>query len=398
MMLVLTINAGSSSLKTALYQRQGAHWQPLSQSHISGLTQAEPQCQWQEHERVVKEPLPWLGQQTQSERAKAALDHLFSHWRSKGWLAQVQVVGHRVVHGGQRYQQPIRVTKAVLAELRTFNSLAPLHQPYNLQLLELAAEALPGVAQVACFDTMFHAAMPKVATRFAIPRELTQQGILRYGFHGLSYAYVYQQLQQLSPRQAQGKVIICHLGAGASMCAIKNGQSIASTMGFTAVEGLPMGSRSGSLDPGVLVHLMREHGWDAQRLEQFLYKECGWFGMSGGISSEMKNLRASQDPRAEEAIEVFIYRCVREIGSLVAALQGLDALVFTGGVGEHDAQTRTEILQQLGWLGVQTDELANQQHQLHLHTESSRVGVWVIPTNEELMLVQHASACISSAG
>ena len=297
-------------------------------------------------------------------------------------------IGHRVVHGGLAYPQPVRVDAAVLKVLETLIPLAPLHQPHNLAPIRRALERAPELPQVACFDTSFHRTQPEVAQMFALPADLREAGVMRYGFHGLSYEYIASILPGIAPKAAKGKCVVLHLGNGASMCALDAGRSIASTMGFTAVEGLPMGTRSGSLDPGVILYLLDQRGMDAQAIEKLIYHQSGLLGVSG-ISSDMRELLASEEPRAKLAVDLFLYRIRRELGSLAAALGGLDALVFTAGIGENAPVIRSRVCRDAAWLGVEIDEAANAAGRGCISTGSSRVAVWVIPTNEEVMIARH---------
>ncbi|MBS3934692.1 MAG: acetate/propionate family kinase, partial [Sulfuritalea sp.] len=307
---------------------------------------------------------------------------------------RIVAVGHRVVHGGESYSQPIRIDDAHFSRLKDFIPLAPLHQPHNLAGIEALRAALPGVPQIACFDTAFHRSQPSIAQLFALPRRITAQGVRRYGFHGLSYEYIAAVLpQHLDAGRANGRVIVAHLGNGASMCGMVGRKSQASTMGFTAVEGLMMGTRTGALDPGVLLYLMDYDGMDAQALTHLLYKESGLLGVSG-ISSDMRVLLASDQPEAKEAVDLFCYRIVREIGSLAAALGGLDALVFTGGIGEHAAPVRAMVCKPLGWLGLDFDVAANAGGAECISTPASRVAALVLPTNEEWMLARHTAGLL----
>lgn len=305
----------------------------------------------------------------------------------------VVAVGHRVVHGGTKYAAPVRVDPELIASLTTLVPLAPLHQPHNLAPIQAIAEAAPHIPQVACFDTAFHRGQPPLAQSFAIPRRFTELGVRRYGFHGLSYEYVTSRLSQLAPDLAAARVVIAHLGNGASLCAVHRGRSVASTMGFTAVDGLMMGTRCGSIDPGVLVYLMDEYKMDARAIEDLIYRQSGLLGVSG-ISSDMRGLRASSDPAAAEAIGLFVYRIIREIGSLAAALGGLDALVFTAGIGENDPATRAEVSAGCRWLGLELDEKRNADGKGRISTDASTVSAWVIPTDEERMILRHTSSVL----
>jgi acetate kinase len=290
----------------------------------------------------------------------------------------------------------VRIDASVIAALRELEPLAPLHQPHNLAPIEAITEGAPHIAQVACFDTAFHRGQPPLAQMFALPRRFHEAGVQRYGFHGLSYEFVSSRLRELAPELAAGRVIVAHLGNGASLCAIQDGRSVASTMGFTAVDGLMMGTRSGSLDPGVLIHLMDAYGMDARALEDLIYKRSGLLGVSG-ISSDMRALRASPEPYAAEAVELFVYRVVREIGSMAAALGGIDGLVFAGGVGENDAQAREDIVRACGWLGLELDEAANRPGSgpRRITRDGSPAAGWVVPTDEERMIARHTAALLS---
>ena len=308
----------------------------------------------------------------------------------------VEGIGHRVVHGGSKFTAPTPITKEVLASLHSLSPLAPLHQPHNLAPIEAILAEAPHIPQVACFDTAFHQTQPHLAQAFALPRAITDTGVRRYGFHGLSYEYVSGKLRDVAPEFADKRIIIAHLGNGASLCAIHRGRSVATTMGFTAVEGLMMGTRCGSIDPGVLIYLMDEHKMDARALESLVYKKSGLLGVSG-ITSDMRTLRASDDPRAREAIDLFIYRIVREIGSLSAALGGLDGIVFTGGIGQRDAKTRAEVIAGCAWLGAILDEGENQRAKERIDAASSKLPVWVLPTDEERVIARHTADLIGTA-
>jgi acetate kinase len=315
------------------------------------------------------------------------------------WLDQrldgqrVVAAGHRVVHGGREFSAPVRVNAAVLDALERLVPLAPLHQPHNLAAIRAVAARSPELVQVACFDTAFHAAQPPLAQAFALPRRLTEAGIRRYGFHGLSYEYIAHMLPSVDMHAASGRTVVAHLGNGASMCALAAGKSAASTMGFTALDGLPMGTRCGAIDPGVLLHLLDHHGMDARGLEKLLYHESGLLGVSG-ISSDMRALLASRDAHAAEAVDLFVYRIVRELGSLAAALRGLDALVFTAGIGENTPLIRARVCRAAAWLGIELDEGANADGGPRISRAGSRASAWVLPTNEELMIALHTRAAL----
>jgi acetate kinase len=385
---ILTLNAGSSSIKFALY----AKTKPISQQaemtgQIDGIG-ARPHIKAKDKNgnKLDDVDIPLAGDaDTQHHEALEFLvDWLHSH--EAGWT--IVGVGHRVVHGGSVYSQPVLLTDQCTDKLRQFVPLAPLHQPHNLDGIDALHACLPGVPQVGCFDTAFHRTQPEVAQRFALPRKITDEGVRRYGFHGLSYEYIADTLPSLIGDKADGKVIVAHLGNGASLCAMEGRKSVASTMGFTAVEGLMMGTRTGSIDPGVLLYLMEFHNYDLKSLTKLLYKESGLLGVSG-ISQDMRTLLESNEQAAKEAVELFCYRLVREIGSLTAALGGLDALVFTGGIGEHAAPVRAAACKGLAWLGIQLDEQANIKNASHISTAGSQVKALVIPTNEEWMLARH---------
>lgn len=303
-------------------------------------------------------------------------------------------IGHRVVHGGPDYDRPVRVDQNVLTRLERYVSLAPLHQPYNLAPIRSIMARFPDIPQVACFDTSFHRGHGELADRYAIPDHLYAEGIRRYGFHGLSYEYIASALPQVAPDVASKRVIVAHLGSGASMCALNNGRSVESSLGFTALDGLPMGTRCGQIDPGVVLYLISEKGMSATDVQTFLYKECGLKGLSG-ISNDMRQLEASNDPRAVLAIDYFVYRVSLFTGMLAAALQGLDALVFTAGVGENSSGVRRAIAEKLVWLGISIDVGANAKHARLISRPESRVAVYVLPTDEELMIARHTWSLLS---
>ena len=386
---LLTVNAGSSSIKFALFQ----HTHPVPEKpelvgQIDGIG-ARPHIRAKNaHGQSLDDVDLRLSGDGQHRQALGFLvKWLRDH--EAGW--RIAGVGHRVVHGAESYSQPIRIDDEHLARLKEFIPLAPLHQPHNLAGIEAMRTAMPGVPQIACFDTAFHRSQPSIAQLFALPRRITAQGVRRYGFHGLSYEYIAAVLpQHLTDSRAEGRVIVAHLGNGASMCGMVGRKSQASTMGFTAVEGLMMGTRTGALDPGVLLYLMDYDGMDVKALTHLLYKESGLLGVSG-ISSDMRVLLASDQPEAKEAVDLFCYRIVREIGSLTAALGGLDALVFTGGIGEHAAPVRETVCRQLGWLGLDFDAAANANRTECISTAASRVAALVLPTNEEWMLARHTA-------
>jgi acetate kinase len=297
-------------------------------------------------------------------------------------------VGHRVVHGGPDYDRPVLIDHGVVARLERFVALAPLHQPHNLAPIRSLLANFPNLPQVACFDTAFHRTHDAVADHYAIPHQLHAEGVRRYGFHGLSYEYIAKTMQQIAPDTAKGRVIVAHLGSGASMCALRGGHSAESTMGFTALDGLPMGTRPGQVDPGVVLYLISEKGMSASNVQNFLYRDCGLKGLSG-VSNDMRELEASADPNAKLAIEYFVYRVGLNAGMLAAALQGLDAFVFTAGIGENSARIRASVADQLAWLGVALDPAENSRHARLISRSDSRIPVYVVPTDEELMIAQH---------
>ncbi len=310
--------------------------------------------------------------------------------RSRYGNARVLGVGHRVVHGGAKFSGPTVVTPSVLDDLRKLVPLAPLHQPYNLAAIEAVAARLPGVPQVACFDTSFHRGQAGVAEVIPLPRDLVRSGIQRYGFHGLSYEYIASALPQVAPEIAGGRVIVAHLGSGASLCALRNGRSVDHSLGFTALDGLCMGTRPGAVDPGVILYLFQELGLSAKEVETILYKKSGLLGISG-ISNDMRDLIDSREPAAQLAVDYFVYRATKEIGALAAVLGGIDGLVFTAGIGENSAAVRARICEACAWLGVDLDQEANARRTPRISRSGSRVSAWVIPTNEELMIARHTA-------
>jgi acetate kinase len=385
---IAVLNAGSSSIKFALYEA-GPSEQVLFRGQIEKIG--------------VSPSLRVVNAEGQSVMEKAWPASGFDHQAATREIINTAVelirgmpvlaVGHRVVHGGTKYAAPIRVDPEVMAELTMLVPLAPLHQPHNLAPIRAIAEAAPHLPQVACFDTAFHRGQEHIAQSFALPRKLTESGVRRYGFHGLSYEYVASRLKEVAPELANSRVVIAHLGNGASLCAVHRGRSVASTMGFTAVDGLMMGTRCGSIDPGVLLYLMDEHEMDARAIEDLIYRKSGLLGVSG-ISSDMRALRASSEPAAAEAIALFVYRIVREIGSLAAALGGLAGLVFTAGIGEHDSATRAEVATGCTWLGLRLDAARNTKGAGRISTDESAISAWVVPTDEERMIARHTSAVL----
>jgi len=386
---ILVLNAGSSSLKFETFVLGG---EALGRAATGVVEEFDGRPRF--HARRADGGT--LGEQTWERPIghDGALAFLLDWLAKQPDAPRVAAVGHRVVHGGTRFTAPVRVTPDVVAALEALVPLAPLHQPGNLAPIRTMAAQHPSLPQVACFDTAFHAGQPTLAREYAIPRALGDAGVRRYGFHGLSYEYIASVLTEHDPRAASGRTVVLHLGNGASMCALAGGRSVATTMGFTALDGLVMGTRCGAIDPGVLLYLMDEHGMDARGLERLLYKESGLLGVST-LSSDMRELLASSDPRAREAVELFCYRIVRELGSLAAALGGLDAVVFTAGIGEHAAPVREAVCRDSAWLGVELDAAANTAGGPRISTPASRVTVWVIPTDEELMIARHTRTLLA---
>ncbi|HSO05774.1 MAG TPA: acetate/propionate family kinase [Pelomicrobium sp.] len=381
---VLVLNAGSSSIKFSLFTLpNGGDLTAEVSGQVEGIGTA-PRFKAKDARgaTLADETLP-----PQEHATHAACLRFLGEWlRHQSAGLRLLGVGHRVVHGGVHFDHPVRIDDAVMRKLDALVPLAPLHQPHNLSAVRAVAESMPGMPQVACFDTSFHRTQPKTAESFGLPAEYYEQGVRRYGFHGLSYDYIAHRLPEVAPEAASGRVIVAHLGNGASMCAIRNGHSVASTMGFTAVDGLPMGTRTGSLDPGVVLYFLQQ-GMDAEAIEDLLYKRSGLLGLSG-LSNDMRELLASDAPAARFAVEYFIYRIGREAGSLAAALGGVDALVFTAGIGENSAEIRARACHACAWLGIELDEAANAAKGPRISTASSRVSAWVIPTNEELMIAR----------
>ncbi|TVQ58492.1 MAG: acetate/propionate family kinase [Rhodobacteraceae bacterium] len=380
---ILTLNAGSSSIKFALYAA-GAAPALRAKGQVEGIGVA-PRLKARAADGAVLADAPYEaggGHDTALERIMALIAQAFPG-------ATVAAVGHRVVHGGPDFAAPVRVDAAVLAKLETYAPFAPLHQPHNLAAVRAAMAAFPDAAQVACFDTAFHRGQPWVSDTFALPRRFHAEGVRRYGFHGLSYDFVSRELARRDPERGRGRAIICHLGAGASLCAIEEGRAMGSTMGFTALDGLPMATRCGQIDPGVLLYLMTERGMDANAISDLLYGESGLKGLSG-ISSDMRALEASDAPEAREAVDYFTHRVRREIGGLAAVLGGLDALVFTAGIGENSATVRAAVCADLGWMGVALDAEANAAGAAVISAADAPVRVYVIATDEERVIAEAA--------
>jgi acetate kinase len=388
---ILVLNAGSSSLKFSVFLDRERP-ELLLRGQIEGLF-TQPHF-------VARDPAGnAVGERTWEAGTRlghsGAIEFLFGWGRGKLGGHRIGAAGHRVGHGGRKFTRAVLVDPEVMTALEAFVPLAPLHQPHNLGAIKAVAEHAPELPQVACFDTAFHRTQPAVAQAFALPRRYAEEGVLRYGFHGLSYEYIASMLPDTDARAAGGRTVVAHLGNGTSLCALKGGQSVATTMSFTPLDGLPMGTRCGALDPGVLLYLMDRHGLDARALENLLYQESGLLGVSG-LSSDMRTLLTSPDPRAAEALDLFVYRIGRELGSLAAALGGLDALVFTGGIGENSAAIRARVCRDAAWLGLELDAAANDAGGPRISRPESRVTAWVLPTNEELMIAQHTRRLLTS--
>ena len=389
MSLLLVLNSGSSSLKFALFEAQdGGAPETLPvvrRGQISGLgTSPRWQLEAGLGQAAEERALPLAGGSGDGQQA-AALDHLLDWLATEVGWQRLAAVGHRVVHGGARFREATRLDAMTLEALEALNPLAPLHQPHCLAPVKALADRRPELTQVASFDTAFHAGQPALAQRFALPQRFHDEGIRRYGFHGLSYDYVNRQLTRELGGQPGERVVVAHLGSGASLCAIAEGRSIASSMGFTALDGLMMGTRSGSLDPGLVLHLIQQRGMRPAEVERLLYRDAGLLGVSG-ISGDMRELLASSDPAAQLAVELFVYRIVREIGSLAAALEGLDHLVFTAGIGERADPVRAAIVDGCRWLGARLDAAANHVHATSVAGAESRMGLWVLATDEARMI------------
>jgi acetate kinase len=390
---IAVINAGSSSVKFSVFVERGGTLELTARGQTEGLY-TEPRFIARDREGRT------LGEKSWGEGVRlghdGALEHLIAFLRGELGNQRLAGVGHRVVHGGLEYSSPVRVTAGVLSALEKYVPLAPLHQPHNLAPIRALLDRAPQLPQVACFDTAFHRVQPEVAQAFALPRAITERGVRRYGFHGLSYEYIAQALPEYDAKAAVGKVVVLHLGNGSSMCAMAGGRSVASTMGFTAVDGLPMGTRCGSLDPGVVLYLLDELKMDARAVEKLIYQQSGLLGVSG-ISSDMRTLLASTEADAGAAIDLYVYRIGRELGSLAAALGGLDAIVFTAGIGENSAELRERVCRDARWLGVELDSAANGAGGPRISAIASPVSVWAIPTNEELMIARHTQALLTTA-
>ncbi|HEU4871065.1 MAG TPA: acetate/propionate family kinase [Pyrinomonadaceae bacterium] len=387
----LVLNAGSSSLKFSVFQRPaGESWRLEARGQIEGIGGSPRLTVKDSNSETLAD------QNVEARDGREAVNTLAAWLKSKYGGSRVLGVGHRVVHGGARFSGPTILNPQILEQLRELIPLAPLHQPYNLGAIEAAMNRLPEVPQVACFDTSFHRGQPAVAELIPLPRELREAGLQRYGFHGLSYEYIASVLPQVAPKIAHGRVIVAHLGSGASLCALKEGKSVDSTLGFTALDGLCMGTRPGALDPGVVLHLFQSLKLSAKEVETLLYKRSGLLGISG-ISNDMRDLLGRNEPDARLAVDYFVYRAAKEIGALTAALGGIDGLVFTAGIGENSPEIRQRICDACAWLGIELNESANRNRGPEISNSRSKVSVWVIPTNEELMIARHTGSLLGLA-
>jgi acetate kinase len=391
---ILVVNAGSSSIKFSLFpgDTQPARQDLFCEGEFAGI-----------RHRAHFTAKDGAGAPLGDELLKGGASYADTLAALLSWLEKrfpqhrLIAAGHRVVHGGAIYQEPVRVDDKVIAELTRLVPLAPLHQPHNLAAIAALAKLHPGLPQVACFDTAFHHTQPEVAAAFALPRRLSDEGVRRYGFHGLSYEYIASVLSEvIGQTAADSRVVVAHLGSGASMCAMKQRRSVATTMGFTALDGLPMARRCGSLDPGVILYLIEQKGMTTEAVSDLLYQSSGLLGVSG-LSDDMKTLLASERPQAAEAVDLFVYRVCRELGSLAAALGGLDALVFTAGIGEHAPEIRRRVCEQAAWLGLEIDDAANAEGGPRLTKTGSKASAWMIPTDEDLMIARHTRRLVGGA-
>jgi acetate kinase len=385
----LVLNAGSSSLKFCVFEQPaGDSWRQDARGQIEGIgTAPRLSAKDESGNSLVNEDL-------KTRDGRDAVEAVATWLRSYYGKSRVLAVGHRVVHGGPRFTGPTILSPDILAELHELVPLAPLHQPYNIGAIEAVTERLPGVPQVACFDTSFHRGQPAIAELVPLPKEIRQAGVQRYGFHGLSYEYIASVLPQVAPDIADGRVIVAHLGSGASMCAMRGRKSIDSTLGFTALDGLCMGTRPGALDPGVVLHLFQGLNLSAKDVESLLYKKSGLLGVSG-ISNDMRDLLGRDQPEAQLAVDYFVYRAAKEMGALAAVLGGVDAVVFTAGIGENSAEIRQRICESSAWLGIALDAEANAARGPRITAPHSKVSAWVVPTNEELMIARHTARLLN---
>lgn len=384
---VLTLNAGSSSLKIAVYALEGDTPILTGQADRIGPS-ATLALRKADGEGI---PIASGDLTTHAGALGVILETLRAHVPG----LSLKAIGHRVVHGGERFSAPVTLTPEVMDYLSSLEPFAPLHQPHNLAGIRMATDAFPSVPQVACFDTAFHRGHPFVNDSFALPYRYFENGVRRYGFHGLSYAYISERLRERAPRLAEGRVVVAHLGNGASMCSILNGQSIASTMGFSALDGLPMGTRCGQLDPGVLLYMLDQEKLSPEQIRKVLYSESGLLGLSNGLSNDMRTLEASDTPEARRAIDYFVSRIQRELGAMAAAMGGIDALVFCGGIGEHSRLIRARVCERMAWMGIELDHSLNQAQAEVISSALARTTVMVIPTQEELVIARAARQAAS---
>ena len=387
---IVVLNAGSSSIKFCMFVLRGNEMRVAARGQIEGLLTSAEFVSKNEKGNLLSEKAWGEGRSLSHEEA---IDFLVTHLRDELKEHRLIAVGHRVIHGGSDLTKPLRINRELVAKFEEFIPLAPLHQPHSLAPIRFLLENAPDLPQVACFDTSFHRTIPQVSQLFALPLEYYETGVRRWGFHGLSYEFIASVLPDYDNKASHGRTVVLHLGNGASMCAMNNSRSVACSMGFCAVDGLMMGTRSGSLDPGVILYLITQRGMSAGEVERLIYTKSGLLGVSG-ITSDMRALLSSDDPRAKLAIDLYVYRIQKELGSLAAALKGLDALVFTGGIGENAETLRTRVCRDAGWMGVELDDEANVEHGPRISTPNSRVAAWVIPTNEELMIAQHTQSVL----
>ena len=385
--IILVLNAGSSSIKFAAYDADAAH--PLLRGALTGLGGGRPRLEIDTDLDGNYETVPPLPDLPEEEMMYLLLELLAKRF------AGVYAIGHRIVHGGRKYTAPVLLDDAVMADLQALVPLAPLHEPHNLHGVDMARQIWPQALQVACFDTAFHRTQPEVAQRFAIPGDLHDAGVQRYGFHGLSYQFIAETLGDHIGEAAEGRVVVAHLGNGASMCAMRGGKSMATTMGMTALDGLMMGTRSGAIDPGAVLHLMDMHGMSSKQVSDLLYTRSGLAGVSG-ISGDLRVLQKSSDPKAEMAQSLFAFRARQAIGALASSIGGLDVLVFTGGIGQHSADMRLRICDGMGWIGIELDPDANAANAPHLQTAGAPVTVLALPTDEEAVIFRAANSVVAA--
>jgi len=390
---ILVLNAGSSSTKFALFEENGDLAECL-RGQIEGLGTATPHLEaYWINDKLADERL----EPAKARDHEAALETVLTVLASTIGKTAVEAVGHRIVHGGVEFTLPVVLDQVSLDKLEKLNPLAPLHQPHNLSGVRAARGAFPDALQVGCFDTAFHRSHPWVNDTYALPREFYREGIRRYGFHGLSYEYVIERMKEITPLDEQGRVVVMHLGNGASMCAIRNGHSIGSSMGFTALDGLPMGTRCGQLDPGVVLYLLQEKRMTPDEITDLLYRRSGLKGLSG-LSQDMRELEAAGTPEAAQAIAYFVDRIRRELGAMAAVLSGVDAVVFCGGIGEHAWRIRQQVCEGFEWLGIELDDARNRASETVISSERSRARVFVVNTNEEMMIARHTARLLAARG